>query len=522
MGSNRESQSGSQPLSVDPIETEITWEGHVRLCTQIRPLFDGEYDHCPEARKLRALFEKSTTVPAWLRNLDSPEYLSYRNPRASIKNEAENLHNDIILGLSLSKPGFVLDTEDRDLAADVSQCLPHILHVVYRTKKLQARGATSSIEVDYRQTMDSLGMMVWDTQSEEKLIYLAERTLQLPALSYHARSARPDACTFIVSPEVPRVEPSLFTALTCFPGDTGIPLQCLFLHWVTDFKRAFDKEESIRQVLEGLVSGLYQRRALGFTDHFVFGTAHHTRGLLDVFAATWVPSNNLKEGAGSPQQPHSQNDVPSDGQGDHPLLDLPAGGAPLGTETEVEDRSTMTDEVEIEDIMKRDQIVVYRVKQYSMLQTIDILRLYLFMRQTRFLALKYEEVIHEHSTERITKLSQKASDSYRWPPPPRKPRSRQRSATNSTGSNQRKRLKTVREEQDLALDQSSSSDLGSDSDEPTSLSDASQTCVEPTPLSGASQTRVVMGEVADYTLKDHAYNGHGSDCRRLHNMQQAA
>lgn len=36
-----------------------------------------------------------------------------------------------------------------------------------------------------------------------------------------------------------------------------------------------------------MVSGLYQRRALGFKDHFVFGMAHHSTRLLDVFAATW-------------------------------------------------------------------------------------------------------------------------------------------------------------------------------------------------------------------------------------------
>ncbi|KAH7325501.1 hypothetical protein B0J17DRAFT_772371 [Rhizoctonia solani] len=36
-----------------------------------------------------------------------------------------------------------------------------------------------------------------------------------------------------------------------------------------------------------MVLGLYQRRALGFKDHYVYGTAHHSGDQLTVFAGAW-------------------------------------------------------------------------------------------------------------------------------------------------------------------------------------------------------------------------------------------
>ncbi|KAF8594588.1 hypothetical protein BDV93DRAFT_160708 [Ceratobasidium sp. AG-I] len=58
----------------------------------------------------------------------------------------------------------------------------------------------------------------------------------------------------------------------------------LVLHMVNEYKR---DTLGANHVLMGLAAGLYQRRALGFEDHFVFGTIHLEKIRLKVVAAAW-------------------------------------------------------------------------------------------------------------------------------------------------------------------------------------------------------------------------------------------
>lgn len=57
------------------------------------------------------------------------------------------------------------------------------------------------------------------------------------------------------------------------------------LHWATEYATTGTRAE--RWVMMDIVSGLYQRRALGFPSHFVFGSAHSERSLR-VFAGRWT------------------------------------------------------------------------------------------------------------------------------------------------------------------------------------------------------------------------------------------
>lgn len=69
------------------------------------------------------------------------------------------------------------------------------------------------------------------------------------------------------------------------------------LHWTNEYERDQERKVVTRQVQLGLVSGIYQRRAYGCPDQFVFGIAHHTSSCLDVLAATWdLPKNSQAEG----------------------------------------------------------------------------------------------------------------------------------------------------------------------------------------------------------------------------------
>lgn len=64
----------------------------------------------------------------------------------------------------------------------------------------------------------------------------------------------------------------------------AVPPQDLHvIHCVTDY----NKSGSQSRVLMGIVSGLYQRRALGMKDQFVFGVSQNLGNFLRVVAATW-------------------------------------------------------------------------------------------------------------------------------------------------------------------------------------------------------------------------------------------
>jgi hypothetical protein len=78
------------------------------------------------------------------------------------------------------------------------------------------------------------------------------------------------------------------------------------LHWATEYKiNGASEGEVQRQTMMAMATGLNQRRALGFLDHFVFGTAHLGKSL-QVFAGTWGLKQvqpPTQESGGAPQDP---------------------------------------------------------------------------------------------------------------------------------------------------------------------------------------------------------------------------
>ncbi|KAG8726029.1 hypothetical protein FRC11_000983, partial [Ceratobasidium sp. 423] len=285
-GSQPESRGSPRgPTSESPVGSHTTWAQHVRWDTPIRSLDDPAYNHLPEAKKLRELVQQSFTIPAWLVDLQSPQYDPYRR--------TERFWLVIKLKFSHSRfsaPAYTHDKEDKSLATDVEECFPNLLQIVRHASTLKSTGP-DPMEADWRHSMDTLGTLIWDIQSSG-LIYRLERQLQMPG---PFSSTKPDACTFIVmtaDTDPPAlIEGDIQPALSCLATTVGSPPEPGYiLHWVTEFKPHHDEKPSKCQVVQGLVSALYQRRALGFPKHFVFGTAHHSRTVLEVLAATWVPS----------------------------------------------------------------------------------------------------------------------------------------------------------------------------------------------------------------------------------------
>jgi hypothetical protein len=88
-------------------------------------------------------------------------------------------------------------------------------------------------------------------------------------------------------------------------------------HWMTEFKRQEKAGlAALRQLQIALVPVLYQRRALGYPDHFVFGTWPVAEFVVQVIAATWVPKGGTQpvspRSNTSTAQPEEDMEVSSD------------------------------------------------------------------------------------------------------------------------------------------------------------------------------------------------------------------
>ncbi|KDN36855.1 hypothetical protein RSAG8_10553, partial [Rhizoctonia solani AG-8 WAC10335] len=267
-------------------------------------------------------------------------------------------------------------------------------------------------------------------------------------------------------------------ALSCFPRIGPVAVDCGYVpHWVTEFKRHHSEQASNRQVVQGLVSTLYPRRVLGFPNHLVFGTARHTRTVLEVLAATWVPSDEpVGPGAYSGQETNTKSAVPSVGRVDDPSGNSSRGSNAAGGETGIGKTAVdVNTNLTIEDIKKFNKIVVYTIATYSMSAIEDLLELYVLMRHTRTLAQEYKREITGDVRARIRQLSKERTDEWG-------------SQLDSTAEEENEDI--------VPVDQGDDSDSMSDSEELDSLSDA-------------GPTRAITGEleVGIYTLKNYAYEG---------------
>ncbi|KAG8686296.1 hypothetical protein FRC11_009190, partial [Ceratobasidium sp. 423] len=396
------------------------------------------YDNLPKIKELRDLVQKSFTVP--------------KSSKYPYKNRCHDDIDQLANGVSASR--YTQDGDDMSLSADVEECLPNLLQIVRQVDALQVLGL-DPLEADRRHPIDTLGSLVWDIQSD--------------GLVYRTQSGSPE-CRFI-------------------------------LHWVTEFKRTGDEKPSKQQVVEGLVSGLYQRRALGFPNHFIFGTAHHSETTLEVLAATWVPSEPVDPRADSLQDVDRQSAAPPVDQEDDPAGSLSLKGYTTGGTSGAGPKlAGAGDNLTAKDIKKYNKIVVYSIATYSMMQVEDLLQLYLLMRQTRFSADEYRTEIKKRGKARINELSVEAPDIYRWPPPPLPDTDR----GSRTSASKKRRLDDLPEAQDsMSVDEYDDSDSGSDQEEADSASDVD--CKHG--VTGNSYVHTVTGDVGTYTIKNYAYKG---------------
>ncbi|KDN37447.1 hypothetical protein RSAG8_10182, partial [Rhizoctonia solani AG-8 WAC10335] len=483
------------------------WIEYVRWDGEFHPLDDVTYDQRPEVRKLREIVEKSFIVPAWMANIESPEWGFYNKRR--LRDSASYLSSN------LSPAVFTFKKDNEDLSFDVQESLGSILNIPRHATSLGSHFSNiEPVEADRRHPLDTLGSLVWDLQSNERVIYRTERKLAIPCLPEQAdqtRQARrekmtevqPDACAFIPMLGIPVAVKEAKAALSCFPStDSTIPDNRYILHWVTEYKRDHNKLDSQRQVSEGLVSALYQRRAYGFPDHFVFGTAHYSRTIIQVLAATWVPSDEPANPGAPPQDVKTGGAIPPEDQENNPPGNsLQEGDMTSSPPKTVEEVTGANTSLTIKDIKKYNKIAMYSIALYNMKGAEEMLQFYLLMRHTLALAEQYKDEIVGDKYDRVRQLLKEAKEFYKWPPPPRPPSDRGTKRQRTGGSKYNRSLPSVPEAKidDMSIDPYEDSDYSFDSEEPE-------------PPNDAGPMGRIAGEVASYTLRNYAYEEDAEAC----------
>ncbi|KAB5589561.1 hypothetical protein CTheo_6987 [Ceratobasidium theobromae] len=377
------------------------------------------YQDLPD--ELQGLLEASRKFPAWLGDPDADQFKPYRKIFAV---EITNLQR----GLARRTTDVVSEQTDPETAEQLSLVLPLILSIPLRYLDLlmtaQICGQANQAEI--RTAVDQLLNHAWRDKGAPNFVHLLERKLQLPE-SYAEGSICVTETTSdsIVLFWHPGEEfPSKFL---CMPLEAPA-LSCLarkhtlaVLHWATEYTQD-DALAASRQTRMAMVSGLYQRRALGFIDHFVFGTAH-SGNRLEVFAGRWEPVESPDQETGA-----------SPAEQDAPTQDTTPPGAlesALRSSNKPPNGSTSN-------LPKRDkyEIKIYQFPEYSPLSSLDMVEYYMLMRASRDLACKYAADIFSDQYGKVHSL---AVENCTWPGD--SPRSEQK----STGGSQNPTLEIIKE-----------------------------------------------------------------------------
>ncbi|KAF8595582.1 hypothetical protein BDV93DRAFT_528578 [Ceratobasidium sp. AG-I] len=374
----------------DISEAFLGWAEQVCLDTEIRR------DNFPEA--LTQLLESSKFVPGWIYDQESPKY-------GPCKVAYGDVIPYLVLGAEWSP---VIRSEDPKLSNDTELVLPRLLNIVTHHINLAKSWGLPTTDAERRHALDALGFCVWDRLASGEFRYTLERSLQLPETkSTQLRETSPDSAVFFRIKRWPTMSDEI--DLACSSLARASRDKSLVLHWATEFKQDHSRGAE-QKLFRALVSGLYQRRALGFLDHFVFGTAHHSGAALDVFAATWEVPKEGQESTGSA----SQQEIPGSEAPDIAqkvvrdsfagIFDMRSEGKDEGLQAETADETN-----------NDGQIVVYHLGTFNMEGPADMLRLYLLMRSTRSLADQYCEEIDRSSIDRILIQHRYSRWIYDWP-----------------------------------------------------------------------------------------------------------
>ncbi|KAG8710250.1 hypothetical protein FRC09_000224 [Ceratobasidium sp. 395] len=367
----------------------------------------------PEAlpEPLVTMVKESKRIPKWVFDEESKYYCHFK-----LRYPIEMDYFDLRRNEAREESS---DPTAADLLVDA---FPYILSISEQHRDLWEPGnALFMNEPNLRQPIDSLTAHTWRSKPGSRERFKSRLECKLKLLSTEAvkiQDCIADSVAFLYSPSLPiqMFSPQLRNGLAC----TSIEPQFLELvHWVTEFKLV-DLDGVRRQTCYGMVSSLWQRRVLGRMNDFVFGTAHAATSMT-VYAARWEPVESMEQptepgNVSSPNVAAGANKTTSDEPG------LSKSASPIGSrsksglgEKNVATSSTINSQAG--DSRERHQIKIYKIGEYTTLDTLQMVEYYLLLRASFGVANGYlDEIISDPGL--AAKIEARAT-AFGWPFPPK-------------------------------------------------------------------------------------------------------
>ncbi|QRV90529.1 hypothetical protein RhiJN_18547 [Ceratobasidium sp. AG-Ba] len=361
--------------------------------------------------EVEKLVRQTDYLPKWLYNKNADEY----KPLAKLYHVGMS---ELFKRIREPIDGHQEPLDD-SLSDSLAHALQHILHIYQRHNQLTTRPVVPYNESDLRQPLDR-NMMCWSLEWNQKTIAFlrSERTLQLlRTQAVPIPDSTVDSVIRVFDArfdiEMEKFDELYRGGLTCAVKSFG-PLE--LVHWVIEHN-ASNHDHVQRQVYYGMVSSLWQRRALGRMKDFVFGMAHADVDIR-IYAARWEKKSTAKAEAVASA---TQGDSSELAQDQTPGTTIPPKG-PKSQDANAETGSNKSLAPDRQKALKQEEmeyeIIVYDIARYTTQNPFQMIKLYLLMRASRKLAEDYINDLCQDSTEGIQRRVE-ALERYNWPSPPR-------------------------------------------------------------------------------------------------------
>ncbi|KAF8602045.1 hypothetical protein BDV93DRAFT_524261 [Ceratobasidium sp. AG-I] len=352
----------------DTVSTSELAEDRYRFNSWAAAVNLNIHDNIHLPQELLGLRDIMLMFPTWLRTDED----NVRTLNAYSYPESDALMNELRAEISDSSN---LRFEDNDTNSNLHLAMPVILETCGHLRMLCADHLRFHYtEADFRWPINHLMQFVWKSSNKDLMKVFLERVLALPST---VGADFPSLCSTTIADSVTCISLGLEplaaisydtrSIYSCFPTATSV---LLLPHCIIDVKTPeIDEVVSDRQVLFGMVSALYQRRALGFPQQFVFGISHGSGSFVYVYAARWenVGVGRLTERSPQPSGPSV-----------HPI------GALQGPA-----------DIDTQELDASEEIRKYFLGGFDLRRAYYAVRFYLLMRATMSLAKDYKDAISQ-------------------------------------------------------------------------------------------------------------------------------
>ncbi|KAG8721416.1 hypothetical protein FRC09_007921 [Ceratobasidium sp. 395] len=251
------------------------WQVH---CDPLPSTLDPEHLPTPLGR----MVQDSQKIPNWVYDKESDQHRLFKlaYPYAKIPDFTD-------------PPPDIIYTEESPVPDPFFLALHHILYASNQhVKLLVAGGVPQENKTALRQPIDRLARYVFDEELDEELDeklgtdrFIARLECELKGTLTTDYTA--DSVVFFRAKPLQdeRFSSGQREVMVCTKAEPGDKLD--FIHWATQYKPDSKLlDEACRQTCCVMVSGLWQRHAIGRMSDFVFGTAHAADSMI-VYAARW-------------------------------------------------------------------------------------------------------------------------------------------------------------------------------------------------------------------------------------------